>query len=483
MPARLVVCNQAPVPLFGALRRQGAARCNSTAAAAAAAATTTTTATPVARTTQTAASSTQGRSPLSRLPTLALVRSLALTQFMSSPLLMKPALPLLHFIAKSKGALFNPDRNPVLNRLLRWTIYDHFCAGENLQQVTKTVNDVKRMGYQGVILNYAKEIVLDTEEAGADDAPAGDYAAPFYEMVDLWKKGNIETLRMLAPGDFLAVKITGAGPIAVDAMRAHAPIPDVIRKALDEMCDEARKQGSRLWIDAEQQALQPQLEEWTIDLMRRHNRESKPLVYNTIQSYLKASRANAERHMALAAREGWSLGVKLVRGAYIENETRSLIHDTKEDTDRNFDDIADMFISQRLAPSSADAHAASSDLPFPSSALFLATHNAASSSTAIANHRRRLLDGLPTTELECGQLLGMADELSCELLDNYDACLADSGLRREAIPKPFKYLPWGSVSECMGYLHRRAVENKGAIEQSAHMLGSLKSELRRRVFG
>ncbi|KAJ0159644.1 putative proline dehydrogenase, mitochondrial, partial [Colletotrichum tanaceti] len=344
MPVRLVVCNRAPVPLTGALRRQGAARYHSTAAAAATATTTTTT-TPVAKTTQMA---TRGKSPLSRLPTLALVRSLVLTQFMSSPLLMKPALPLLHFIAKSKTALFNPDRNPVLNRLLRWTIYDHFCAGENLQQVTRTVESVKRMGYQGVILNYAKEIVLDTKEAAAAaaaadaDAPAGDYAAPFYEMVDLWKKGNIETLRMLAPGDFLAVKITGAGPIAVDAMRAHAPIPDVIRKALDDMCDEARAHGSRLWIDAEQQALQPQLDEWTIDLMRRHNREGRPLVYNTIQAYLKASRANAERHMALAAREGWSLGVKLVRGAYIENETRSLIHDTKEDTDRNFDDITDM---------------------------------------------------------------------------------------------------------------------------------------------
>ncbi|OHX00740.1 proline oxidase [Colletotrichum incanum] len=463
MPARLIVCSQAPMPLCRSLRLQGTARYVSTAA----------TTTPVAKT-QGLASATK-KSPLSRLPTLTLVRSLVLTQFMSSPLLMKPALPLLHFIAKSKMALFNPDRNPILNRLLRWTIYDHFCAGENLQQVTKTVSDVKRMGYQGVILNYAKEIVLDTKEVNAD-AHAGDYAAPFYEMVELWKKGNIETLRMLDPGDFLAVKITGAGPIAVDAMRAHAPVPEVIRKALDEMCEEAKKQGSRLWIDAEQQALQPQLDEWTIDLMRHHNRESKPLVYNTIQSYLKASKANAERHIALAAREGWSLGVKLVRGAYIENEVRSLIHDTKEDTDRNFDDITDMFISQRLPEQAKDCQ-------FPASALFLATHNAASSATAINNHRRRLLDGQATTELECGQLLGMADELSCELLDNYDSCLTDSGLKRDAIPKPFKYLPWGSVSECMGYLHRRAVENKGAIEQSSHMLRSLKSELRRRVFG
>ncbi|EFQ27400.1 proline dehydrogenase [Colletotrichum graminicola] len=462
MSARLVVSSQAPVPFCRSLRLQGATRYSSTAAT-----------TPAAKT-QTLLSTTK-KSPLSRLSTVSLVRSLALTQFMSSPLLMKPALPLLHFISKSKMALFNPDRNPVLKRLLRWTIYDHFCAGENLREVTKTVSDVKRMGYQGVILNYAKEIVLDAQEASAE-GHAGDYAAPFYEMVDLWKKGNIETLHMLAPGDFLAVKITGAGPIAVDAMRARAPIPDVIRKALDEMCDEAKKQGSRLWIDAEQQALQPQLDEWTIDLMRHHNRNSKPLVYNTIQSYLKASKANAERHIALAAQEGWSLGVKLVRGAYIENEVRSLIHDTKEDTDRNFDDITDMFISQRLPEQAKGCE-------FPSSALFLATHNAASSATAITNHRRRLLEGQATTDLECGQLLGMADELSCELLDNYDSCLTDSGLKRDAIPKPFKYLPWGTVSECMGYLHRRAVENKGAIEQSSHMLGSLKSELRRRVFG
>ncbi|KAK1995309.1 proline dehydrogenase [Colletotrichum falcatum] len=472
MSARFVMSRKAPGPLCRLLGPQATARRASTAAT-----------TPVAKS-RAALLSTTKKSPLSRLSTAGLLRSLALTQFMSSPLLMRPALPLLHFIAKSKTALFNPDRNPVLRRLLRWTVYDHFCAGENLREVTETVANVKRMGYQGVILNYAKEIVLDTKEADAE-GQAGDYAAPFYEMVELWKKGNVETLRMLARGDYLAVKITGAGPIAVDAMRARAPIPDAIRKALDDMCDEARKQGSRIWIDAEQQALQPQLDEWAIDLMRRHNRESRPLVYNTIQAYLKASRANAERHVALAAREGWSLGVKLVRGAYIENEVRSLIHDTKEDTDRNFDDIADMFISQRLPEqaAAAAAEAGATGREFPASALFLATHNAASTAAAIAGHRRRLLEGRATTDLECGQLLGMADELSCELLDNYDSCLTDSGLKREAIPKPFKYLPWGTVSECMGYLHRRAVENKGAVEQSSHMLASLRGELRRRVFG
>ncbi|TDZ36968.1 putative proline dehydrogenase [Colletotrichum spinosum] len=423
------------------------------------------------------------KAALGRLPTTVLLRSLFLTHLTSSPLLMRPSLAVLSFIAKTKMALFNPDRNPVLNRLLRWTVYDHFCAGENIPQVRKTVEAVKKMGYQGVILNYAREIVLDAE-AAASRAEAGDYAPAVYEMVQQWKKGNLETLEMMAPGDFLAVKVSGAGPIAVDAMRNKAPIPPVLRSALDEICAATREQGSRAWIDAEQQALQPTLDDWTIDLMRRHNAAGRPLVFNTIQAYLKNSTANAERHIALAAKEGWGLGVKLVRGAYIEHEVRSLIHDTIDDTHNCFDDIADMFINQRLpASASASAAGAADETTFPASALFLATHNANSSTRAIAAHRRRLLDGRPTTTLECGQLMGLADELSCELLDNYDACVTDSALRRDDIPRPFKYLPWGSVAECMGYLHRRAIENKGAVERTRHEAVILKKELRRRVFG
>ncbi|KAF6829104.1 proline oxidase [Colletotrichum plurivorum] len=469
MPVKIATRTQAAAPLRRSLRPRHvsttpAAKTHQAVAPPAAAA-------PPTSTTQ------SQKSALARLPITILVRSLLLSQFVSSPLLMRPSLAVLGFLTRTKSPLLNPDRNPLLNRLLRWTVYDHFCAGENIPQVRRTVEGVKRMGYQGVILNYAREIVLD-KKAASVGAHAGDYAPECYQMIQEWKKGNLETLQMMAPGDFLAVKVTGAGPIAVDAMRSSAPIPDALRQALDEICEATRQQGSRLWIDAEQQALQPTLDEWTIDLMRRHNRSpsGRPLVFNTIQAYLKASRANAERHVALAAREGWSLGVKLVRGAYIENETRSLIHDTIRDTHDCFDGIADMLISQRLP-------AEVSGEKFPASALFLATHNADSSAKAIAAHRRRLLDGEATTALECGQLMGLADELSCELLDNYDACVTDSALKRDDIPKPFKYLPWGSVAECMGYLYRRAVENRGAVERTKHEVVVLKNELRRRVFG
>lgn len=114
-------------------------------------------------------------------------------------------------------------------------------------------------------------------------------------------------------------------------MRAREPIPKDLEKALHEICEETAKQGSRLWLDAEQQLLQPGLDEWAISLARKFNRDGKALVYNTIQAYLKNSKANVDRHITLAANEGWDVGIKLVRGAYIEHQIQSLIHLTKED--------------------------------------------------------------------------------------------------------------------------------------------------------
>lgn len=259
-------------------------------------------------------------------------------------------------------------------------------------------------------------------------------------------------------------------------MKAGKPMPPAVQAALFDICEATQRQGSRLWIDAEQQALQPGLDEWVIELMRKFNR-GQTLVTNTIQAYLKGARANADRHVALAAREGWNVGLKLVRGAYIEHEPRQLIHDTKEDTDRCYDGISSMFINQTLPEAARGA------TKFPASVLFLATHNQASAHKAFAAHSKRVEAGLPTTVLESGQVMGMADELSCELLDNYDKCVEAGTMDRKSIPKIFKFLTWGSVSECMGYLHRRAVENRGAVERTNNMTEALTKELWQRVFG
>ncbi|KAF0327264.1 proline dehydrogenase [Colletotrichum asianum] len=413
---------------------------------------------------------------LSRLPTKTLLRSLLLTSLMRRRWISRPSLAALDYITKSKSTLLNPDKNPVLNKLLRWTIYNHFAAGTCHQEVVRSAAETKSIGYHGVIMGYAKEFVLENPSVSQSVEVDNGYRQCHYRVVEDWKQGTLETLRMIQPGDFLAVKITGAGAIAVDAMVARKPMPKVITDAMDEICLETQRQGSKLWIDAEQQALQPVLDNWTIDLMRKFNKTGQALVYNTIQAYLKGSKANADRHIQLAAEEGWTVGVKLVRGAYIEHEDRSLIHDTKEETDRSYDLLADVFIAQKMPDDAAH-------LQFPSSALFVATHNAASANKALITYHQRLEAGLPTVgRLDCGQITGMADELSCQLLQTLEQ--RPRGAKdASSSPGVFKYLIWGSVSECLGYLHRRAIENRDAVERTQHMVEALKRELRRRVFG
>ncbi|KAE8144966.1 FAD-linked oxidoreductase-like protein [Aspergillus avenaceus] len=409
---------------------------------------------------------------MARLPIKWLLRSLFLTSIMRSKIILRPALAILNILSSTKSPLLNADKNGILKRLVRLAVYDQFCAGANHAEVSKTIAQVKGMGYQGVILGYSKEIMLDPKDhPSRGHLGSKKYSDRCYEMVEEWKEGTLRTLRMLDQGDFLAVKLTGAGPIAVDAMVAHEPMPDILAKAVDAICLETAKQGSRLWLDAEQQALQPGLDQWAMAMMRKHNRSEMPVVYNTIQAYLKGSKANVNEHIKRAALEGWSLGIKLVRGAYIEHEIRSLIHDTKEETDQSYNWIADTLLCRRVPD----------DLqrPFPHAALFLATHNAASTVKATATYQERLDTGLPTTYLECGQIQGMADELSCELLGKYESQLPS---HKAAIPRIFKCLTWGSVAECMGYLHRRAIENRDAVERTQHMKVALQKELWRRIF-
>lgn len=144
---------------------------------------------------------------MARLPTKHILRSLVLTSLMSSKLFLRPSLAALDIITNSKSAILNPDRNRVLNRVLRWTVYDQFCAGTNRQEVCKTVADIKKIGYQGVILGYSKEIVVDPTDAVVRDGSGSKvYSDRCYDIVEEWKKGTLNTLRMVGPGDYLAVK-------------------------------------------------------------------------------------------------------------------------------------------------------------------------------------------------------------------------------------------------------------------------------------
>lgn len=96
----------------------------------------------------------------------------------------------------AKSALFNVDRNPLLHWILKKTFYAQFCAGENKAEVQKFIKDVEAVGYNGVCLEYAMEVLDEDEGKDVDELAA----------IKAWTEGVMETIDMSKEGSFLAFK-------------------------------------------------------------------------------------------------------------------------------------------------------------------------------------------------------------------------------------------------------------------------------------
>lgn len=358
--------------------------------------------------------------------------------------------------------------------LLKPLVYNHFCAGTTEVEVRNTIANLKQLGFSGVALCHGKEIL---EDSGSSSKKEVTEVAQEDENVESWRQSLLSTLRMVSEGDSIAIKFSGAGSNVTKMLEDGAAPSEQLWSALHEVCSEAQRTKKVIWIDAEKQAFQHTIDRWTIELMRQYNKNGQCTVYNTIQCYLKSSADNVSYHANLAQKEGWDLGLKLVRGAYVDYEQRSLIHDTKEETDAAYDSITENILRKTIPGVDSQN--------FPVVNVFLASHNAQSIEKASAIARELVLAGEEVRLQGCGQLLGMADEISCKLVQNGDVARAASGplAAREklAAPRAIKYLTWGTVQECMGYLHRRAVENSGATARIKEDLGHMKAELWRRM--
>ncbi|SCN92252.1 uncharacterized protein FFC1_06700 [Fusarium fujikuroi] len=272
---------------------------------------------------------------------------------------------------------------------------------------------------------------------------------------------------MLEKGDFLALKFTGAGAGVMQALKDQTPLPKQMQDSLNAVCEKAMERKARILIDAEQQFVQPAIDDIALVLMRKYNSE-QAIVYNTYQAYLKSTPSTLLDHLHCAKDEGFTIGVKLVRGAYMNSEPRGLIHDTKQQTDDSYSSIAEGLLQRRyedLTPSG-----------FPKVDLFLATHNKQSALHAYQVQQQRTDAGLPLTKVQYGQLLGMADEVSCTLLQ----LAADPRTNGPASPEVYKCLSWGTLGDCISYLFRRAVENRDAVSRTKVEYYALRKEVWRR---
>lgn len=198
-------------------------------------------------------------------------------------------------------------------------------------------------------------------------------------------------------------------------------------------------------IDAEKYELQQAVYELQRILAQKFNPVDRPVsVIGTIQMYLKQSYAVLESETARAATGGYKIGMKLVRGAYIHSEKnrKDIIHDTKEDTDINYNKGVKLAIESILAnKQSSFGH------------LVVASHNRNSLFNA-TGLLAKYQDNSMRRNITLAQLLGMADDITYDLVKNH------------GVKNLIKYVPWGPPVETRDYLARRLEENGDSVRDN-----------------
>lgn len=392
---------------------------------------------------------------------------------------MRPSIAALSFLAHSKSRFLNPDTSPLLRAILKRTFYAQFCAGEEPSEVRSTIANLKDMGYKGVILGHAKEVVMTKEEAEALDA---DKDCPEQKECNAreigeWKNNLCSTIDLSQKDDFVALKFSGAGRQALQHLKETIACAPEFEQAVHEMCQRAEQQGVSLLFDAEQDSIQKGIDNWTMYFAKAYNKGEKALVYGTYQAYRKNTPEMLARHLKMAREEGFVLGIKLVRGAYLGSDPRELFWSKIEDTHSCYDGIAKAVMERKYNDTLKPINGGSSD--FPEVNLVLASHNAASVEKARKLREQQAQQGITRIRMAYGQLQGMADNVSTELVQA--AKLAkDPDSSKADVPKAYKYLVWGKMSECMKYLLRRAQENKDAVTRTVAARKALGKELLRR---
>ena len=350
-------------------------------------------------------------------------------------------------------------------RALLWeTFYKQFCSGETKAQVSKCCDELREQGYAGVILEYALEVLADTEGNEVED-------------VAVWRQGMLDTVHMADPGDFVGLKWSGMGPAAMRRMKADDEPTERMSEAMHALCTAAAEKNIALLPAAEETWSLTGFHNWSLKMQRVYNMGGKSVVYSTYQAYLKQTGGTLAQHLAIAKKEDFTLGVKMVRGAYLGTDDRQLMHPDIQATHDAYDRIASALIQRKYNDT---LHSAENDQTqsFPNTNIVLATHNLVSVQKAQQLRREQAARGEALTPLTFAQLQGMADEVSCSLIAATKAAEGDEKAVHERV---FKCTTWGPMYDCLNYLLRRAAENKDAAGRTSETRNAMGAEIRRRL--
>jgi proline dehydrogenase len=331
--------------------------------------------------------------------------------------------------------------------LIRATVFDHFCGGVNENDCLSVVEKMHTKGVSSV-LDYSVE--------GKEEEDQFDAALKMtLKTIDFAAKKQAIPFAVFKPtgfGRFELYEKLGEGQTLSETEQKEW---NRVVERFDTVCKEAHQKNVALLIDGEESWMQDAADELVTNMMRKYNKE-KPIVFNTLQMYRHDRLAYLKKIHHLAQTEGFFIGMKVVRGAYMEKENNRAeekgyptpICASKEATDINYDAAVD-YMLQHLDCMS----------------IFVGTHNENSSYKVMNRIAEWNLDR-NDNRIWFGQLYGMSDNISYNLAA-YDYNVA-------------KYLPFGPVRDVMPYLIRRAEENTSVAGQTNRELELIKTERNRR---
>lgn len=153
-------------------------------------------------------------SPLAVMPVAMFLRSFMVATISSKKWLLVPSLHILEFFSKpDRTWIFNLEKNPVLKAIIKKSFYDHFCAGTTPTETKVCVKALKDLGFRGVILTYAQEIVFDHKSGNghssgsvAEETRKEAPGVKLDNVIESWKVGTLGTIDLIEEGDILAIK-------------------------------------------------------------------------------------------------------------------------------------------------------------------------------------------------------------------------------------------------------------------------------------
>ncbi|NRD20162.1 proline dehydrogenase family protein [Winogradskyella eckloniae] len=331
--------------------------------------------------------------------------------------------------------------------LIRSTVFDHFCGGVNEDDCLSVIDDLYTQGVCSV-LDYSVE-------GKAIENQFDNALEKILKIINFCDEKEAMPIVVFKPsgfGRFYLFQKKSEGKIFTEDEQAEW---DRIVNRFDKVCKLAQEKDVEVLIDGEESWMQDAADDLVEEMMFRYNKKV-PVVYNTLQLYRwdRLDYLKALHKRAIA--NGFKIGMKIVRGAYMEKEREralekgyaSPICKSKKETDDNFNNALN-YIIQNLNDIS----------------VFIGTHNELSCYLAMElmeTHQISKKDN----NVWFGQLYGMSDHISFNLAaEGYNVA---------------KYMPFGPVKDVMPYLIRRAEENTSVAGQTSRELSLLKSEKKRR---